>query len=103
MSKANSLRQELLLLTGRSCIREKTKLSPSVLAFQFEDLMKRYPRSERKNSLKSLPKQLELSFYENESSAEKEDGPLVMKPNDPFYKLGRMKPSGRTTRKDDSA
>lgn len=90
MPKVSSLTQQLLFAYRPVSISKKEKrpnFYPHVLTLQFEGLMKRYPKSEGKKSLKSLHRQLELSFYENESSAEKEDGPLVMKPNDPFTNL----------------
>ena len=90
MSKATPLTQQLLFADTPLSLSKKEKKRPNTQnkrgTSQVEALMKRYPKFEKK-SLKSLPKQLELSFYENESSAEKEEGPLVMKPNDPFTNL----------------
>ena len=80
MSKATPLTQQLLFADTPLSLSKKEKKRPrdqdKRKAYQVEALMKRYPKFEKK-SLKSASKQLELFFYENESSAEKEEGPLV--------------------------
>ena len=89
MSKPTHLTQQLLFADTPLSLSKKEKRprdQDKRETSQLEALMKRYPKFEKK-SLKSAPRQLELSFYENEPPAEKEEGPLVMKPNDPFTNL----------------
>lgn len=80
MSKATPLTQQLLFADTPLSLSKKEKKRPNfyphVLTFQFEGLMKRYPKFEKK-SLKNAPRQLDLSFYKNKPCAEKEEGPLV--------------------------
>jgi hypothetical protein len=77
MSKPTPLTQQLLFADTPLSLSKKEKKRPRDQdkreTSQLEALMKRYPKSE----LKSAPRQLDLSFYKNKPSAEKEEGPLV--------------------------
>ena len=76
MSKPTPLTQQLLFADTPLSLSKKEKRprdQDKRGTSQVEALMKRYPKFE----LKSASRQLELFFYENESSAVKEVGPLV--------------------------
>jgi hypothetical protein len=77
MLKATPLTQQLLFADTPLSLSKKEKKRPrdqdKGRSSQLEALMKRYPKFE----LKSASRQLDLSFYRNKPSAEKEEGPLV--------------------------
>lgn len=77
MSKPTPLTQQLLFADTPLSLSKKEKKRPNTQdkrgTSQVEALIKRYPKFE----LKSVPRQLDLSFYKNKPSAEKEEEPLV--------------------------